>query len=139
MRSWAASAGDDPVASIHTFIDAFNHGDIKTAAAGHEPDAAIIDEMAPHQWHGPGAFQAWVGDLMKSAAAAGQTDQQVVLGRTIRAQVDGDTAYVVMEASFDYNEHGKPVKEPAQMVFAMKKEADGWKISAWAWSGTVPH
>ena len=137
--AYAASPGDDAVATIHTFIDAFNKGDMKTAGATHEADVAIIDEVPPHQWHGPGALQAWAGDLMKSAAAAGQSDEQVVLGRTIRAQVDGDTAYVVMEASFNYKEHGQPVAEPAQMVFALRQEAGGWKISAWAWSGTVPH
>jgi ketosteroid isomerase-like protein len=135
----AASPGDDAMATIHTFIDAFNKGDIKTAAATHEPDAAIIDEMPPHQWHGPGAFQAWVGALMKSAADAGQTDQQAVLGRTIRVQVDGDTAYVVMEATFTYEEHGKPVAEPAQIVCSLRQDAGTWKISAWAWSGAVPH
>lgn len=136
--AWAAPV-DDAVATAHRFIDAFDKGDVATAAATHEADAAIIDEVGAHQWHGAGAFQAWAGDLMKDAAANGETDLGVTLGRTLRAQVDGDTAYVVMEAWFNYKQHGVATTEPAQMVFALKKEAEGWKIAAWAWSGGTPH
>jgi len=133
-----AAPADDAVATVHQFIDAFNKGDVKAAAATHEPDAAIIDEVGAHQWHGPGAFQAWASDLTKDAAANGQTDEGVVLGKTLRAQVDGDTAYVVTEATFNYKQRGVATTEPAQMVFALKREASGWKIAAWAWSGGAP-
>ena len=133
-----AAPVDDAVATVHQFIDAFDKGDVKAAAATHEADAAIIDEVGAHQWHGPGAFQAWASDLMKDAAANGQTDMAVVLGKPLRAQVDGDTAYVVMEAAFNYKQRGVATTEPAQMVFALKKEAAGWKIAGWAWSGGAP-
>jgi ketosteroid isomerase-like protein len=133
-----AAPVDDAVATVRQFIDAFDRGDVAAAAATHEADAAIIDEVGAHQWHGPGAFQAWAGDLMKDAAANGQTDMAVVLGKPLRAQVDGDTAYVVMEAAFNYKQRGVATTEPAQMVFALKKEAAGWKIAGWAWSGGTP-
>ena len=133
-----AAPVDDAVATVHQFIDAFDKGDMKAAAATHEADVAIIDEVGAHQWHGPGAFQAWAGDLMKDSAANGQTDEAVVLGKTVRAQVDGDTAYVVTEAAFNYKQHGAATTEPAQMVFALRKEAGGWKIAAWAWTGGTP-
>ena len=132
-----AAPADDAVAVAHKFIDAFDKGDIKAAAATHEADAAILDEVGAHQWHGPGAFQAWADALMKESAAAGDTDEAVILGKTIRAQVDGDAAYAVFQATFKYKEHGKPMSEPAQMVYAFRKEADGWKIAAWAWSGGI--
>ncbi|HZZ87441.1 MAG TPA: nuclear transport factor 2 family protein [Caulobacteraceae bacterium] len=134
----AATPAEEAQATVHAFIDAFDKGDIKAAEATHEPDVAIIDEMAPHEWHGPGAFMAWVGALMKSSAAAGQTNEAVVLGRTIRAESDGATAYVVMEGAFNYKQGGKAVSEPSRMVFALRKEASGWKISAWAWAGDPP-
>ncbi|HEY2357619.1 MAG TPA: nuclear transport factor 2 family protein [Phenylobacterium sp.] len=134
----AATPAEEAQATVHSFIDAFDKGDIKAAEATHEADASILDEMAPHQWHGPGAFMAWVGDLMKSSAAAGQTEEKVVLGRTIRAEASGDAAYVVMEAAFNYKQGGKAVSEPSRMVFALRREASGWKISAWAWAGNVP-
>ena len=134
-----AAPVDDAVAVAHQFIDAFDKGDMKTAAATHEADAAILDEVGAHQWHGPGAFMAWANDLMKDSAANGQTDESVTLGKTVRAQVDGDTAYAVLDASFNYKQHGVAMSEPAQMVFALRKEADGWKIAAWAWSGGIAH
>ncbi|HLK25439.1 MAG TPA: nuclear transport factor 2 family protein [Caulobacteraceae bacterium] len=134
-----AAPVDDAVAKAHEFIDAFDKGDVKAAEATHEADAAIIDEIGGHQWHGPGAFQAWAAALTKDAQSGGLTDLKVTLGKTLRAQVDGDTAYEVLEATFSYKEHGVAMSEPAQMVFALRKEADGWKIAAWAWAGGTPH
>jgi ketosteroid isomerase-like protein len=133
----AAPAG--PTAPIHQFIDSFNKGDVKAAEAAHTADAVMIDEVPPHVWRGPKAFQDWAAALDKDAKAKGQTDEKVTLGQTVRSQVDGDTAYVVIRATFTYNEKGKPMSEPAQMAFALHKVAGAWKISGWAWTGTVPH
>ena len=135
----AAAPSDGVLATVHQFIDNFNRGDTKAAEAAHAPDVAIIDEIPPHEWHGTGAFQAWVADLEKASQAAGQTDEKVTLGRSIRTQVDGDTAYAVVPVTFTFKQHGKPMIEPAQMAFALRKEPAGWKITGWAWSGTVPH
>jgi ketosteroid isomerase-like protein len=133
-----AAPANDAVAVAHAFIDAFNKGDLKAAGATHEADAAIIDEVGAHQWHGPGAFQAWASDLAKDAAANGDTDEKVTLGKTVRAEAQGDVAYAVIESTFTYKEKGKAMSEAAHMVYAFKKEADGWKIAGWAWSGGVP-
>jgi ketosteroid isomerase-like protein len=130
-----AAPADDAVATAHKFIDAFDAGDMAAARATHEPDASIIDEIPPHQWR---SFDAWAGDLVKDLKAAGDTNPKVVLGNTDRAEVDGDMAYVVTEATFSYVEKGKPITEPAHMVFALKREGAGWKISGWAWSGGKP-
>jgi endonuclease YncB( thermonuclease family) len=134
----AAAAPEGPMGAIHAFIDAFNHGDIATAQAANDPDVGIIDEFAPHEWHGPGSFQAWVGDLGKFAKANDQTDQKVTVGQTVRQVVDGDTAYIVVRVAYTYREHGKPIVEPAQMAAALRKETDGWKIASWAWAGEAP-
>jgi len=66
-----AAPADDAVATVHQFIDAFNKGDVKAAAATHEPDAAIIDEVGAHQWHGPGAFQAWASGVQSTERGDG--------------------------------------------------------------------
>ena len=130
-----AAPADEAVATVHRFFDAFDAGDIKTAAATHEPDATIVDEVPPHLWH---SFQGWLGDLVKDMQAGGLSDAGVTLGKTVRADVDGDMAYVVTEAVFHSKDHGKPTAEPAHVVVTLKHEADGWKIAAWAWSGGVP-
>jgi ketosteroid isomerase-like protein len=127
-----------PRAPIHQFIDSFNKGDAKTAEAAHTPDAVIIDEVPPHVWRGPGAFRAWVASVDQDAKAHGQTDQKVTLGQLVRIRMAGDDAYVVIRATFTYKEKGKPMSEPAQMAFAVHKVSGVWKISGWAWTGSVP-
>ena len=134
----AASPADGVMTPVKTFIDAFNKGDIPGAAATHVADVSIIDEFPPHQWRGPSAFTDWVADLQKDAKAKGQTDQSLKLGKTLRSQVDGDTAYVVVAATFVYKEKGKSMKEPGQLAFALGKDVDAWKIVSWAWAGTTP-
>jgi hypothetical protein len=134
-----AAAADGVMTPIKTFLDDFNKGDTAGAAATHAAEVSIIDEFPPHAWHGPTAFKDWAADLEKDAKAKGQTDQKVTLGRTLRTQVDGDTAYVVTTATFSYKEHGKAMTEPAQMAFALRKDGDTWKIASWAWAGTKPH
>ncbi len=134
-----AAASPGPTATVGQFINSFNKGDVKAAEATHAADAVIIDEVAPHRWLGPGAFGAWAADLDKDAKAKGQTDQRVSLGKAERVLVDGDTAYVVVPATYIYKEKGKAMVEPARMAFSLAKTADGWKISGWTWAGTVPH
>jgi len=136
--SGAALAGTTPVGAVHDFIDAFDRGDAAAAAATNTDDVSIVDEMAPHEWRGPGAFQAWAGALMAEAKADGQSGDRVTLGKTVRSQVDGDTAYVVTEAVYTYDQKGVAMTEPAHMVFALRKSGDDWKIKAWAWAGNEP-
>jgi Domain of unknown function (DUF4440) len=123
---------------IKTFVDDFNKGDVDGAAAAHAASVAIIDEIPPHTWNGKSAFKDWAAAVDKDAKAHGQTEQKVTLGKTVRSQVDGDTAYVVVAATFTYKENGKAMVEPAQWAFALKKDGDAWKIAAWTWAGTKP-
>ena len=135
----AAAPADGVMTPIKIFIDDFNKGDTAGAEAAHVADVSIIDEVPPHAWHGATAFKDWAAAIEKDAKAHGQTEQKVTLGRTIRSQVDGDTAYVVMAATFTYKEQGKAMVEPAQMAFALRKDGGAWKIAAWTWAGTKPH
>jgi len=132
----AQAAGHE--ATVKQFIADFNKGDVKGAASTQASDVAIIDEFPPHAWSGSGSFDRWLADLQKDAKAKGQSDQKLTLGKTIRSQTDGDSAYVVMSATFAYKEKKKPMKEAGQMAFALRKEGDIWKIAAWAWAGTPP-
>jgi ketosteroid isomerase-like protein len=133
-----AIAGATPVGTIHAFIDAFDRGDAAGAAATHAANVTIVDEMPPHVWSAPGAFQAWAGALMADAKASGQSGNKVTLGEVIRDQEEGDTAYVTMAATYSYDQKGAAMSEAARMVFALKKTAGDWKITAWAWAGDPP-
>ena len=134
----AAAPADGAMVTVKKFVDDFNKGDIKGAASTQAKDVAIIDEFPPHAWNGAGAFDKWFADLQADAKAHEQTDQKLTVGKTIRSQVDGDTAYLVVAATFVYKEKGKAMKEPGQIAVALRKDGDDWKIASWAWAGTPP-
>jgi ketosteroid isomerase-like protein len=136
ISATAAQAGDAAVeATIRKFNDAFNKGDVDAARALHVGAPVIIDEPAPHYWSGPKAFDAWLGDLTKSEAAEGKTDGQVMVGAPTREVVSGDRAYVITPSTYTFKQKGVTYREVAQMTFVMAKEASGWKIAAWTWTG----
>ncbi len=136
----AAAPKADPVAPVRQFIDGFNSGDTKTAfAAFAAGDIAIIDEFAPHYWHGPKAPQAWAADFDSHAKATGVTDPKVSYGNPTRNEVSGTVAYVIVPTVYTYKEKAKAMAEEGQMTFALKGGKAGWKIAAWTWSGVKPH
>ena len=55
----AASEKTDVMGTIQRFIDAFNKGDMKSATALCAEQTSIIDDFAPHEWHGVGACSRW--------------------------------------------------------------------------------
>ena len=132
----AAFAADPAVmAPITQFMAAFNKGDMKTAEATHTADVVILDEPPPFVWKGPGAFQAWLGDLDRDGKVLGQTEQSVTLSAPVREEIIGDNAYVIVPATYAFKVKGVAMHEPSRMTFALKKTAAGWKISAWTWTG----
>ena len=136
-----ATAADAPqMAPIKKFIDAFNKGDVAGAAATHSAtgDLTIIDEVPPHLWNGPKAFQSWSADLDADAKKKGVTGPGVTLGAPTREESDGQQAYVVVPAVYSFEQNGKAMSEKAQMTFVLKKDASGWLIHAWTWTGRKP-
>ncbi|MDB5481162.1 MAG: hypothetical protein JWO83_2215 [Caulobacteraceae bacterium] len=131
----AATPRAELTAPITTFIDAFDKGDSKTAAATHMADVTIIDEAPPYIWRGPTAFASWAHDLSADDAKTGVAGEKVTLGDVLRTETDGRHAYVVMAVVYSFTDHGKPMHEPARMTFALRKGADGWKIAGWTWTG----
>jgi ketosteroid isomerase-like protein len=137
--SAAAAANAQLEAPIHQFIDAFNKGDVKGAAATHmATGVSIIDEAPPHIWQGPKAVETWAADLAKDGKASGMSDEKVTLGAVTREVVSGQTAYVVIGATFTFKQKGVAMREPGQMTFAMKKSGAAWKIAGWTWTGPDP-
>lgn len=126
------------ITPIRQFIDDFNKGDMAGAKATHVDAPFIIDEPAPHQWSGSGAFDAWAADLVKDAKVNGDTDGKIRLGAVSITHVESDTAYVQIHADYLYREHRKPTVEHGGFTFALAKSGDDWKIAAWAWNGSKP-
>src|ERR1035441_2596073 len=92
----AATPAAEAMVPVRAFIDSFNKGDTKAAAAQTSPDGmSITDEIAPFTWSGPKAFDTWGKALDDSDKAAGNTDALITDGKPIRVEVSADRAYVV--------------------------------------------
>jgi ketosteroid isomerase-like protein len=125
----------DPVATVRSYIDAFNNGDAKAMAAAFAPQSSILDGMAPHLWVGPTASQDWYRDVLAEGKQHGASEYHVTLGEPRHADVTGDAAYVVVPATMTFNLQGKPVAQTgALFTVALRKLAEGWRIAAWAWA-----
>ena len=82
--SAAAQTGGSPetavMATVNQFVNGFNKGDTKTAAAACADQTSIIDEFPPHEWHGAGACAKWMADFdawaKKNAITDGRDPQQ---------------------------------------------------------------
>src|SRR5690348_7916104 len=127
----AALANDAGVdTTIKAFGDAFNKGDMKAAKALHVVSPVIIDEISPHLWTGPKAFDSWGADLDKSEAAEGKSGGQVTIGVPTREVISGDHAYAISPTTYTFKQKGKTMRETAQMTLALEKDAAGaWKIA----------
>jgi ketosteroid isomerase-like protein len=133
----AATPDAELMAPIQKFMDSFNKGDAAAAATTHSPtaDLTIIDEVPPYLWHGAQAFQAWSADLERDDKAHGITDQRVTISAPTRVETGGDAAYVVVPAVYAFKERGVAMSESARMTFVLKKDAGGWLIHGWTWTG----
>ena len=129
------SAKNAVMATVHQFVDGFNKGDTKTAAAACADQASIIDEFPPHEWHGAGACAKWMSDYDANAKKDGITDGIVMLGEPWHVDVTADRAYVVIPVNYTFKTNGKPMKETASIItLALRKAPGGWRITGWAWS-----
>jgi hypothetical protein len=121
---------------IRQFLDGINAGkpDIAFAAFVHG-DITIVDEFAPHLWSGPDAPKAW----LEAYGTLGQSEGHIQYGRPARAEIEADTAYVIVPTRYTYKDHGAPMVEEAQMTYVLAHEGSAWKIRGWTWSGVKPH
>lgn len=67
-------AGADPLATVHDYLNAFNHGDADAMAAAFAEPGTILDGMAPHLWHGPTAARDWYQAVLAEGKQHGATE-----------------------------------------------------------------
>jgi ketosteroid isomerase-like protein len=127
------------MAPVHQFVDAFNKGDQKGAAAAYAPGSvSIIDDVPPHVFAGAEALQTWFKALDAADKKAGDTDGHATVGNPTRMLNDGDTGYLVVPGSYTYKEKGATMHETSQIVISVRKVSDKWLMTGWAWAGTNP-
>ena len=133
--SATASDKTDVMATVKQFVDSFNKGDSKTAAAACTEDVSIIDEFPPYAWMGAGSFTKWMSDYDADAKKNGITEGGVTLGEARHVDVAGARAYVVIPADYAYKQNGEPIKQSGSiMTLALQKGEAGWRIVAWSWA-----
>jgi hypothetical protein len=132
------AAGPDKtavMASVQQFVEAFNKGDTKAAAAVCADHTSIIDEFPPYEWQGAGVCTKWLTDYDADARKNGITDAVVNLGAAKHVDVVADRAYVVVPAEYAFKQQGKAMKETGSLLtVALQKSAAGWRITGWAWT-----
>ena len=122
----------DIVATIHQFVDNLDPKTMDKALAACDSPTSIIDEFPPHVWNSCADwFKAFGEYNEKSGITPG--DAKVLAPWSV--DVDGDRAYVVAPATYEFKQKGKDVKElHAVCTAALQKTDAGWRITAWTWS-----
>jgi hypothetical protein len=110
--------------------------DQSSAAATCADDAAVIDDIPPFEWRGPGACAKWAKDFDGWAQKNDVTDPSGTIDKPKQLVIDKDRAYVVAPGTFSYTMKGKPVKLNAIAAFSLHKTSAGWKITSWSWATT---
>jgi ketosteroid isomerase-like protein len=136
--AYAQTPDPQIVAPINKFLDAFNKGDMAGAAAAHAKDIVIVDEVPPFAWRGSQALQDWGTALQADSKKNGMSEEKVTIKAPTRVEQIGTDAYVIVPATFSYKQKGVAMHEAAQMTFTLKKEASGWLITGWTWTGPRP-
>jgi ketosteroid isomerase-like protein len=128
-------ATDSPLAAVQQYIDGFNKGDIELMAATFAESAAILDGMAPHLWLGPNATRDWYSDVLAEGEHHGASGHFVTIGDAVHDSVTGESAYVVVPAGMTFTLGDKRVTQTgASFTVALRRQTDGWRIAAWAWT-----
>jgi hypothetical protein len=118
--------------------DSFNKSDMKTAASTlSSSGVTIIDEISPHVWEGPNAFDTWLKAYTAFEQAEGITDDVYKMGKPTRVVVGNDRGYVALPVVYVFNQKGVAMREAAHMVFTLQKETGGWLITGFTWVGAT--
>lgn len=125
----------DPMEAVRRFADDFNKADVKAIAATFAVPASILDGLPPHVWQGPTACEDWYRDVMAASEREGTTGYFVTLGEPWHVDVNSDRAYVVVPATMTFRAQDKQVTQSGSIfTVALRKLAEGWRITAWAWA-----
>jgi ketosteroid isomerase-like protein len=129
----APAAASDQTDVVGVVTHFFTDPDLAAATKLCAADAVVIDDFAPHVWHGPDACAHWLKDYTAWSKAQGVTPGPLTLGKARHAQVDGATAYVVAPAKYTFEQKGKTIVHSATVTAALRKTGGKWLITGWAW------
>jgi hypothetical protein len=123
------AAGSDQT-DVDAVLQAYNKAFAPTYCA---TKSSIIDDFGQHYWPGPNACADWSKSFDDDSKARAITDAVVTPGKPVTVKVDGNRAYAVYSAKYDYKLKGKSVHEKGTWTVAFEKQAGVWHIVSWAW------
>jgi ketosteroid isomerase-like protein len=133
-----AAPADDALHAVTIWLDKFNAGDMDAFFAGHADNAVIIDEFPPYVWTGAKVPQTWAQDYDADAKRQNITDPRMDYAAPIRAESDGESAYVVLPTVYRFKQNGKSMSAAGTMTFGMTNAGGKWKIASWTYSAPAP-
>jgi len=86
----AATDKTDVMSVVHQWVDGFNKGEMKSMGAKCADQTSIIDDIAPHEWHGAGACSKWSSDFQAFTQAGEITEPAVTVGKPWHIDVKAD-------------------------------------------------
>jgi hypothetical protein len=123
---------------IRLLSDSFNKGEAKAAAATlSSHGVTIIDEISPHVWQGPHAFDMYLRAYAAFEQAQGITDEVYKPGKPTRVVASGGDGYVALPVTYTFNQKGVPMRAAARMVYVLQKDVGGWRITSFTWVGAA--
>ncbi len=123
----------DAMAPVRQFVEGFNKGDLKSAVAACAEEASVIDDFPPHVWQGSGCGK-WAIAYDDFAQQQGIADARIDLGQPRHVDISGERAYITVPVTLNYKVKGSPKKLPGMFTASLRKDAGGWRITAWAWT-----
>ena len=129
-----SSEKTDVMAAVHQIVEAFNKGDSKAFLSACSDQTSIVDEFAPHEWHGTAGCSKWMSDYAIYAQKTEIADAVTTLGAPKRVIVSGDDAYVVVSAKCVYKQGGKAINESVIVTTALHKGDSRWRLTGWTWA-----
>ena len=130
----AGSTDTGPMVAVRQFVEGFNDDDVDRMQAACADETPIIDDFPPHEWTGRGATTRWYRDMARMATEYGMSDWSVTLDEPRDVTVSDRHAYVVVPIDVRWLQDGTPVDRTGFMTVALRDEAEGWRISACAWT-----
>ena len=123
-----------PMVAVRQFVEGFNNDDVDLAQAACADETSIIDDFPPHEWTGRGATTRWYRDMARMATGYGMSDWSVTLDEPRHVTISDRHAYVVVPIDVRWLQDGTPVERTGSMTVALREGAEGWRISAYAWT-----
>ena len=123
-----------PMVAVRQFVEGFNNDDVDLAQAACADETSIIDDFPPHEWTGHRATTRWYREMARMATGYGMSDWSVALNEPRHVSVSERLAYVVVPVGVRWLQDGTPVERTGSMTMAVREEAEGWRISALAWT-----